>query len=101
MAIGPLCREGGAPVDGSIRYGVRDGDHHAQDDQQGVRDDHRANSQAGLLASSVPQAKGAVVYNGFDSVRLSVTHPTMYKEDLPAGGPGRPFTVVMTGALAL
>lgn len=100
MAIGPLCRARQVPlVDGTIRYGVRKGDHpHLRRLSRAFATTVVANNEAGLLASKVPREKGAVVYNGFDWSRLGTSTIT-HGEDRPADGLERPFTVVMTGRM--
>ena len=100
MAAGPLCRLKGVPlVDGAIRSGV------AVKDPLRLRRLGRAfattvvaNSRAGLLASNVPRAKGAVVHNGFDDSRVW-DGADVVTDDSSAGDRERPFTVVMTGRM--
>jgi glycosyltransferase involved in cell wall biosynthesis len=103
---GPLCRLMGVPlIDGTIRTGAL-----------ALMSDHTwlrrfgmacattivANTHAGLQAWGINQAKGRVVYNGFDWSRVS-PDPAPGGADgahaSPARGSGGRFTVVMTGRM--
>lgn len=92
----PLCRVLRIPViDGTIRVGFVE-PHRAAMRRLCMRLSAQvvANSMAGLVAWGIPQAKGRVLYNGFDPERLALC-------GLRHSGSSRPTVVTMTGRMML
>jgi glycosyltransferase involved in cell wall biosynthesis len=98
LAMVPWCRATGTPLlDGSIRHGSLPG-RRAWLSRLGVRlaDKVVANSRAGLRAFSVPDARGRVVYNGFDQGRLASIPSGSQRERAAADSP---VTVIMAARM--
>lgn len=93
-AAAPLCRLLRIPwVDGTIRLGWVPPTHlHRTRFAYALANRVIANSQAGLKAWGIPASKGRVIYNGFDSDRLSPAAGSR-----PVGGP---FTAVMAARMS-
>ena len=92
----PLCRVLRIPViEGTIRVGFAE-PHRAAMRRLCMRLSAQvvANSMAGLVPWGIPQAKGRVLYNGFDPERLALC-------GLGHSGSSRPTVVTMTGRMML
>lgn len=92
LAAIPICRVLRIPlIDGTIRQGFKppDGRWH-QFLRRSFADGFIANSRAGLNAWGVSEAKGKVIYNGFDPARLELIDENAENEK---------FTVVMAGRM--
>jgi glycosyltransferase involved in cell wall biosynthesis len=97
----PVCRLVGVPlVDGTIRMGRRTREFgRPRRSLMSLANVVVANSQAGLQAWHVPPARGRVVYNGFDPMRLEALQGLPSARAPRPLADGRPFTVVMTGRM--
>jgi glycosyltransferase involved in cell wall biosynthesis len=96
-AMLPFCRRARTPLVGVIRNAHPPrGLAAARPRAIAFEDLVVANSRAGLIAFGVPEARGRVVYNGFDVSRLASTHRAAGPSPFPAL-----TTVVMTARMSI